>query len=125
VCGRACAICLLFQCLVLCILSNANVHKLYDVSLSAHSSPKWTQKVGWSIVSSCSLHNCHLLSVSSFKILFLKWFVLNAWCRVATIVLSVSHLMSPYCSHQYDCSLSTIFFVYYYHHHHHCLLITF
>jgi len=74
-------------------------------------------KVGWSIASSCSLHNhkCHLLSVSSLKILFLKWFVLTARRRVATIVLSVSPLMSAYCNHQYDCSLSTIFLVYHHH----------
>jgi hypothetical protein len=36
-----CTICLLFQCQGLCILSNANVHKLYCVSLSIHSLPKW------------------------------------------------------------------------------------
>jgi hypothetical protein len=36
-----CTICLWFQCLRLCILSNANVYKLYRVSLNIRSSPKW------------------------------------------------------------------------------------
>ena len=52
-------------------------------------------EVKWSMVSSCSLHNRHLLSISSFKILFLTYFVLIAWSWAATIVLSVSPLMSP------------------------------
>ena len=64
-----CTICLWFQCLRLCILSNANVYKLYRVSLNIRSSHP---VVKWSIVSSCCLHNRHLLSISSFKILFLK-----------------------------------------------------
>ena len=34
-------ICLWFQCLRLCILSSANVYKLYRVSLNIRSSPKW------------------------------------------------------------------------------------
>jgi hypothetical protein len=33
---------LLFLCLGLCIFSNANVHRLYHISLSIHSSPKWS-----------------------------------------------------------------------------------
>jgi hypothetical protein len=66
-------------------------------------------EVMWSTVSSCCLHNRHLLSVSSFKILFLKWFVLIAWSWAATTVLSVSPLMSPDFSQQYDCSKSTTF----------------
>jgi hypothetical protein len=43
VCVRACvrAICVSFRCLVLCILSNGNVHKLHLASLNTHSSPKW------------------------------------------------------------------------------------
>jgi hypothetical protein len=36
-----CTICLSFQCLRGCILSYANVHKLYRVSLSIHASPRW------------------------------------------------------------------------------------
>ena len=44
--GRVCVcvptIFLSFQCLGLCILSNANVHRLYRVSFSIHSSPKWS-----------------------------------------------------------------------------------
>jgi len=39
--GHVCTICLWFQCLRLCILSNANVYKLYRVSLNIRSSPKW------------------------------------------------------------------------------------
>jgi hypothetical protein len=42
VCVCVYTICLSFQCLRLCILSNANVYKLYRVSLSIHSSPKWS-----------------------------------------------------------------------------------
>jgi hypothetical protein len=44
-----CTICLLFQSLGLCILSNVNVHILYCVSLSIHSSPKWgiVRLCGW------------------------------------------------------------------------------
>ena len=34
-------VCLSFWCLVLCISNNVNLHKLYHVSLSIHSSPKW------------------------------------------------------------------------------------
>ena len=40
--GHVCVYHLLFQCLVFCILGNANVHKLYCVSLSIHSLPKWS-----------------------------------------------------------------------------------
>jgi len=36
-----CTICLWFQCLRLCILSNANVYRLYRVSLNVRSLPKW------------------------------------------------------------------------------------
>jgi len=36
VCVCVCTICLSFHCQGLCILSNANVHKLYCVSLSIH-----------------------------------------------------------------------------------------
>jgi hypothetical protein len=59
--------------------------------------------------SSCCLHYRHLLSISSFKILFSKGLVLIAWSFAATIVLSVSFLMSSICSHRYDCSLPTSF----------------
>ena len=58
---------------MLCMLSIANVYILYQVLLNSFSSPKWgIPKVKWSIVSSCCLHKRHLLSVSSFKILFLN-----------------------------------------------------
>ena len=39
--GHVCVPFVSFQCLMLCILSNANVHKLYRLSLSIRSSPKW------------------------------------------------------------------------------------
>ena len=66
-------ICLWFHCLRLCILSNGNVYTLYRVSLNIRSSPKMGHsEVKWSIVSSCCLHNRHLLSISSFKIVFLN-----------------------------------------------------
>jgi hypothetical protein len=41
VCVCVCTIFLLFRCLVLCILNNINVHKLYHVSLSTHTSSNW------------------------------------------------------------------------------------
>jgi hypothetical protein len=41
VCVRVCTIYLSFQCLGLCILSNADLNKLYCVSLSIRCSPKW------------------------------------------------------------------------------------
>ena len=66
-------------------------------------------EVRWSTVSSCLLHYRHLLSISSFKILFLKQFVLVTWSWAATIVLSVSPMMSPEFSHQYPRSISTSF----------------
>jgi len=40
-CVCVCIICLWFQYLRLCILSNANVYKLYHISLNIRSSPKW------------------------------------------------------------------------------------
>jgi len=41
VCVCVCTIYVSFQCLGLCILSNANWYKLHRFSLSSHSSPKW------------------------------------------------------------------------------------
>jgi hypothetical protein len=46
-------------------------------------------------VSSFCLHNQLLLSKSSLKILFLKYFVLIAWSCVVTIVLPSSPLLLP------------------------------
>ena len=65
-------------------------------------------EVRWTIASSCCWCKRHLLSVSSFKILFLKQFVLIAWSCAVTIVLSVYPLMSPNFSSRYNCSLSII-----------------
>jgi hypothetical protein len=42
VCVFVSTICLSFHCLELCILSKANVYKHYHVSLSTHSSTKWS-----------------------------------------------------------------------------------
>ena len=61
------------------------------------------------IVPSRCLHNRHLLSNSSLKILFLKWFVLISLSWTATIVLSASFSMSQSFIYWYDCSLSTSF----------------
>jgi hypothetical protein len=41
VCVCECTIFLSFRSLGLCVLNNANVHKIYCVSLSIHCSPKW------------------------------------------------------------------------------------
>lgn len=53
----------------------------------------------WSTVSSCYLHKRHLLSCPSFKILFLKLFILIAWSSDATIVLPVSVLATDTVNH--------------------------
>jgi hypothetical protein len=63
----------------------------------------------WPTVSSCCFHNRHLLSMSSFKILFLKYFVSISWSSAATIIISVSPLMYRNFSHRYDRSLSLSF----------------
>jgi hypothetical protein len=61
------------------------------------------------VVSSCCLHNRRLLSASSFRILFLKEFVLTAWSCAATVVLSISAFMFPRFNHRCDCSVSISF----------------
>jgi hypothetical protein len=68
------ATCLSFRCLGLCILSNANVHKLYCVSLSAHSLPKWTQS--W-VANSIFMFFIYLSFTVSF---FLQTFILKMVC---------------------------------------------
>jgi hypothetical protein len=62
---------LLFQILIYCILSSADVYIHYHVVLCIHSLPVAHRDVRWSIVSSYSLHSRHLLSISVFKILLL------------------------------------------------------
>ena len=73
-CVRARTTFQLFRCIVLCILSNVNVHQLYRVSLNTHSSPEMTTQpqVRWSILSSCCWPDRHLLTVSSLKIVILN-----------------------------------------------------
>ena len=62
-------------------IQHAAMHQLCHVPLSTHSLPNCAivRPVTQSTVSSCCLHNRHLMSVSSFQILFLKPSVLNAW----------------------------------------------
>jgi hypothetical protein len=64
---------MLFRCLVFCVLNNVNAHQLCYVSLSTHFFDRMEHpEIGYSILSSCCLHNLHFLSISSLKMLFFK-----------------------------------------------------
>ena len=74
-CVRACHLSVLpMHTPVLCISNTVAVHQLCRVQLSTRSSPNCAilRLFRLSIDSSCCLHNRHLLSVSSFQILFLN-----------------------------------------------------
>lgn len=60
-----------------------------------------------SMVSLYSVHNRHVLLISSFRIFLLNWFVVITWSWPSTSMSLVPPLISPYFSHWYDRSLST------------------
>ena len=98
-----------FRCLVLCTCRCTCAKTLPCLIKHSFFAKMEHPDFRWPTVSSCCFHNRHLLSMSSLKILFLKYFVSISWSSAATIVISVSPLMYPNFSRRYDRSLSLSF----------------